>query len=72
MSLSINDWQQIEHVARLAVLAMCARGVASAERQDHDEVQRMVVTVSDLDSVSPSVDVEFYGSHPVPLGGLSL
>ena len=70
--LSLDDWKQVEHVARLAVLAMCARGVAQAEHADHDEISRVVITVTNPGDCLPAVDLEFYGPHPIPLGGLSL
>jgi len=70
--LTVDDWQQVEHVARLAVLAMCARGVAHVEHEAQPEISRVVLTVSDLGSSVPAVDVEFYGPSSVPLGGVSL
>lgn len=70
--LTVNDWQQVEHVARLAVLAMCARGVAHVEHEAQPEISRMVVTVSDLTSSVPLVEVEYFGPAQVPLGGVAL
>ena len=70
--LSVDDWQQVEHVARLAVLAMCARGTAQAEHAAQDEISRMVVTVSDLSAPVPVVEVEYFGSHNIPIGGVAL
>ena len=70
--LTLDDWAQVEHVARLAVLAMCARGVAQAEHEAQDEISRVVITVTNPGDSLPAVDLEFYGSHRVPLGGLSL
>lgn len=70
--LTLDDWQQVEHVARLAVLAMCARGVAHVEHEAQPEISRLVVTVTDLQSSVPTVDVEYFGTSSIPLGGVSL
>jgi hypothetical protein len=72
MSLTVNDWAQIEHVSRMAVLAMCARGVAQTEFDAQPEISRVVISVTDLANPVPTVDVEYFGSSPVPLGGVSL
>jgi hypothetical protein len=70
--ITLEDWQQVEHVARLAVLAMCARGVAQAEHAEHDEIRRVVITVTNPGESLPSVDLEFYGSGDIPLGGVAV
>lgn len=72
MALTLNDWSQVAHLARLEVLAMCARGVAQHEGVQHDELSRVVVTVTNPRHAVPDVEIEFFGSHSVPLGGVSL
>lgn len=65
--------QQIHHMARLAVLAMSARGVCASEFEENPEVQKVVVTVtrSNVPGDLP-VDFEFFGSDPFPIGGMSI
>jgi len=70
--LSHDDWQQVEHVARLAVLAMCARSCAHAEHEAQPEISRLVLTVTDLQSSLPCVELEYFGPSSVPLGGVAL
>ena len=72
--MTAADVQQIHHFARLAVLAMCARGVAGAEFDGSPEVQSVRFTISRTDGSSFEfpVDVEFIGSHQMPIGGMSL
>lgn len=72
MSISVDDWHQVEHVARLAVLAMCARGVAHVEHEAQPEISRVVITVTDLPAAVPLVEVEYFGPASVPLGGVAL
>lgn len=72
MSLTINEWQQVAHVARLEVLALAARGVAHVERDADPTLSRLVVTVTNLDSPVPFVEVEYFGPSSVPLGGVAL
>jgi len=72
--LSPDNLEQISHVARLAVLAMCARGVGAVEFENSDEVKRMVITVSAPAALleMPAVDIEYYGTSPFPIGGMAL
>jgi hypothetical protein len=71
--MSPADHDQIGHIARLAVLAMCARGVASGEFEADTEVQQVRFTVSRLPGSSElPVDVEYIGTHEMPIGGMSL
>jgi hypothetical protein len=72
--LTFDDMQQVHHVARLAVLAMCARGVAASEFESSSEISEMVVRVSRDRGVSIElpVDVEFLAPGGLPIGGLSL
>lgn len=72
MSITINEWHQVAHVARLEFLALAARGVAHVEHDAQPEISRMVVTVSDLSNPVPLVEVEYYGPSAVPLGGVAL
>lgn len=66
--------ETVHHAAQLAILAMCARGVAAAEFDTDSEVQQVVIVVGrpGPDCLVPSVDVSFLGTHSVPMGGLSL
>lgn len=72
MSITVNEWHQVEHVARLAVLAMCARGVAHVEHEAQPEISRVVLTVTNLSNSVPDVEVEYFGPAAVPLGGVAL
>lgn len=67
-----QDVSQINHVARLAVLAMCARGVAAAEFDQSPEIAQIRFTVSRDDGLELAVDVEYLGSHSMPIGGMSI
>lgn len=66
------DVQQINHIARLAVLAMCARGVAAGEFESSSEIAQVRFIVTRFDGVEMPVEVEYLGSHSMPLGGMSL
>jgi hypothetical protein len=73
--MSNVDVHQIGHIARLAVLAMCARGVAAVEFENSPEVSSVVVVVSRSDPTSGEqfpVDLEFVSDKNVSLGGVSL
>lgn len=74
MSLSLDDQAQISHVARLAVLAMCARGVASEDFQASPEVVEVRFTVRRAYGVCEEmpVDVEYISLQGFPVGGMSL
>lgn len=69
-----HDLQEIAHIARLAMLAMCVRGVAECEFETSAEVHEVRVTASRPVAGSQTIDVnvEFFGTHAVPLGGISL
>ena len=71
--ISHEDHDQISHVARLAVLGMCVRGVAGAEFEATDDVQVMRITVTrPVDGEQAAIDVEYFGGHPMPIGGFPL
>ena len=71
--LSFDQMQQVQHVACMAVLAMCARGVADTEFECTPEVTSVRITVNRSgDALPSSVDVEFVNSTGFPVGGLSL
>ena len=71
--LTHENMEQIAHVARMAVLAMCARGVAASEFETTPEVQQLRIIVHrPIDGEQPAIDLEFMGTHAIPLGGLSL
>jgi len=75
--MSNFDVSQIHHIARLAVLAMCARGVASSEFEN-PEVKTVQITIfrpsAELSgSLSElPVELEIFGASDVPMGGLGL
>lgn len=66
----LADFEKMQHVARLALLAMAARAVVYAESQSSPEVVAMVFTVSaaDLDTL----EVEFKDRSGFSIGGMSL
>ncbi|MDO8717558.1 MAG: hypothetical protein Q7K20_01045 [Polaromonas sp.] len=67
------DVEQIHHIARLAILAMCARGVAGAEFEASDEVHTVRLTVSrPVEGEQAAIDLEFFGLSSVPIGGVAL
>lgn len=67
------DHDQIGHIARLAVLAMCARSVAGSEFEGSPEILAVRFTVSRADGACECpIDVEYIGTHAIPLGGMSL
>ena len=66
------DIPQIQHLARLAVLAMCARGVAAAEFEASPETQEIRFTVGRNGASELPIDVEYLGAHSMPIGGESL
>lgn len=72
--LNLDQMQQVQHVARLAVLAMCARGVAASEFETSPEVSEVVIRINRHDggSFELPVDVEFHAQNGTPLGGMSL
>ena len=72
MSLTINEWQQVAHVARLELLAIVARGVAHVEHDAQPEISRVVITVSELDQSVPHVEVEYFGPSSLSLGGVAI
>lgn len=67
-----SDVGEIHHIARLAFLAMAARAVASTEFDTSPEIQKITFTVSRGTGGESPLDAEFFGSHEVPLGGMSL
>lgn len=71
--LNLDQMQQVSHVACMAVLAMCARGVAGSEFEASPEVGSVRFTVNrpNGDELA-SVDVEFISAGGFPVGGLSL
>lgn len=70
--LTVDQMQQVQHVACMAVLAMCARSVASSEFASSPEVGAVQITVTRFDGVEHSVDVEMLDVTGAPMGGLSL
>lgn len=70
--MSPLDYDQVGHIARLAILAMCARGVAASEFESSPEVGEVRITVTRSGTPELACDVEFLGSHAIPLGGMSL
>lgn len=71
--MSPADVPQIHHIARMAILAMCARGVAVAEFDSSPEIVEVRLTVHRVVGVSECpIDLEFIGAHSMPVGGMSL
>lgn len=72
--LTHDNIQQISHVAQLAVLAMCARGFSAGEFESSPEILEIRFSVKRPSGVVEElpVDVEFVGSHSIPVGGMSL
>lgn len=67
------DLENMHHVARLAFLAMAARGVAASEFEKQATLSKVVITVWNApeDIVEPPLDIEFFeGGFAV--GGMSL
>jgi hypothetical protein len=72
MPLNFDDMEQVGHVARLAVLAMCARGVAASEFEVMSDIQEMVLRVRRSEGVQLDAEIEFLGASSIPIGGMSL
>lgn len=70
--LTHENVEQVHHIARMAVLAMCARGVAAAEFESSPEVQEVHIIVSRANGPELPVDLAFLGTSSIPLGGMSL
>lgn len=71
--MSPLDHDQVGHIARLAVLAMCARGTAASEFDSETSIRSMVITVErTTDGETLPVSVEFFGTHAIPIAGMSL
>jgi len=72
--MATPDVQQISHIARLAVLAMCARGVAAVEFDTAPEIASVHVTVcrTDGDIQEMTVDLEYISIGGHVIGGISL
>lgn len=73
MTISIDETQQIHHVARLSVLAMCARGVAASEFALDDDVQAITITVRrPCAGQPPEVQLDLFGFSDIAIGGMEL
>ena len=71
--MNLQDVEQVHHMARLAILAMSARGVAGAEFEASDEVQTIVITVlRPVGGEQAAIDLGFFGTSSIPLSGMSL
>lgn len=71
--LSLDQVQQVHHIAQLAVLALCARGVAASEFHANPEVKEVRLTVRRAGGAELSaVDVEYIGTYDIPIGGMTL
>lgn len=66
------DVTQINHVAKLAILAMCARGCAASEFDQSPEIVEIRFIVTRSDGVELDVDVEYIGAYSIPISGMSL
>lgn len=72
--LTYEQQTQVNHLACLAVLAMCARGVASTEFDQEAEVREILIRVSRPDggSVELPVEIEYLSLGGLAVGGMSL
>ena len=67
------DVEQVGHIARMAVLAMCARGTAAAEFDSNPEVKAVAIVVRrSAPGESLPVDMEFIAESGAVLGGVTL
>lgn len=71
-TLSFDQTQQVHHIACMAVLAMCARGVAASEFESSGEAGSVRVTVTRADGAEHAVDIEILNASGFALGGMSL
>ena len=69
---AMANHEEIFHVARLAFLAMSARSFAASEFETSDDLQAVRFTVARVPVGESTIDVEFLGSHALPIGGMSL
>ena len=71
--LNLEQADQVHHIAKLALFAMCARGVASSEFHSSPEVEQIQITVTrPVGSEEADIDMQFLNSRRLPLGGMSL
>lgn len=69
----VLNHDQVAHIAKLSLLAMCARASAASEFDSNPEVHTVAVLVRRSDSVETlPVDLEFVGQSGVVLGGVTL
>ena len=67
------DHDQVGHIARMAILAMCARGVAQSEFDSSPEIQAVALVVRRTDAgETMPVDLEFIGQSGHVIGGVTL
>ena len=66
------DFDQVSQIARLAVLAMCARGVLESECEGDSDIQGFRLVVNHQKDSPASVDAEFLGVGGMPIGGMAL
>jgi hypothetical protein len=68
-----SDVEQISHVAWLAVFALVARRVASAEFSTSPEVHELNFSVKrGVDGAEPTVELFFVDAQANELGGMAL
>lgn len=73
MAINHEDYEQISHIARLAVFALVARGVAGVEFENQPEIQTVLVRISrPVEGEQAAIDMEFFGSSSEPFAGLAL
>lgn len=71
--LNLDQMQQVEHVARLAVLAMCARGVAAREFEASPEVSAVHISITRAHAVGEELPCEIEFAHgPEIVGCIAL
>ena len=73
MAINQEEYEQISHIARLAVFALVARGIAGHEFESSPEIQTVRLNISrPVEGEQAAIDMEFFGSSSIPLGGLAL
>lgn len=63
---------QVAHIAKLSLLAMCARAVGASEFDTSPEVVEVHLVVSRSAGHQPDVELIFVGANDTPLTGMTL
>lgn len=70
--LSLEQSQQVEHIAKLSITGMCLRAVAAAEFEASPEVGSIRFTVHRTEGGEAGIDAEVLNTDGMPLGGFAL